>query len=104
MEKYIVFWVIMIITNVSEKSDLNTMRDCKYNNGCYSNDTVYITKYEEFDSLDNAIYFYDKMRFLKGRSEIINTYLLDSIQNCPKALIINVDHNDFGFIYEITGK
>lgn len=104
MEKYIITWVIMIITYQSPILDLDGMRNCNYNVDCDIQDTTYITKYVEIDSLDNAIYFYDKMRLLQKKDEMLNELFYDSIPNCPKVIIAKVWHNDFGFIYEQTGK
>ena len=101
MEKYIIYWTIMVITQTPCDKHI---KGEYINDRCYINDTIYIDKEMRFDSLDNAIRFHYILAHIQGRQEFIDEKFLVDIPNCPKVLIDTIWHNDFAEVYKLTKK
>ena len=100
MGKYIIYWIIIIITQTPCDKNIKT----EYSNDpCCVNDTIYINKKMEFDSLDNAIRFNYRLEHIQYEWVILDK-ILSKVNDCPKVLIDTIWTNDFAEIFEQTGR
>jgi hypothetical protein len=97
MEKYIVFWTLMIITQAPCDKSIKG----KYiNDTCFVNDTITINREMKFDSLNNAIRFQSRLGFIEGRKKIIDSISLQFFESPQRVLIDSVWNNDFAEVYK----
>ena len=98
---YIIYWTIMIVMQVP--CNINVRSEYS-NDQCYVNDTIYINKQMAFDSLDNAIRWDSRLRFIQERNKMIDEIVLSEIGSCPKVLIDTIWNNNLAEVYQIMQK